>query len=68
MRENDVKAKLQRGETVIGTMLFEFFVPNVPRLMADTGAEFAIYDLEHTGASFETLRMLAPSSWSPLDT
>ena len=31
MRENDVKAKLQRGETVIGTMLFEFFVPGIPR-------------------------------------
>jgi len=54
VRENDVKTKLQRGETVIGTMLFEFFVPGIPRLMAHTGAEFAIYDLEHTGTSFET--------------
>ena len=65
MRENDVKAKLQRGETVVGTMLFEFFVPGIPRLMAHTGAEFAIYDLEHTGTSFETLRMLAAASRGP---
>jgi 2-dehydro-3-deoxyglucarate aldolase/4-hydroxy-2-oxoheptanedioate aldolase len=65
MRENPVTAKLARGETAIGTMLFEFFVPGVPRLMADTGAEFAIYDLEHTGASFETLRMLAAASRGP---
>jgi 2-keto-3-deoxy-L-rhamnonate aldolase RhmA len=65
MRENEVKAKLQRGETTIGTMLFEFFVPGIPRLMANTGAEFAIYDLEHTGTSFETLRMLAAASRGP---
>jgi 2-dehydro-3-deoxyglucarate aldolase/4-hydroxy-2-oxoheptanedioate aldolase len=63
--DNPVKAKLKRGETAIGTMLFEFFVPGVPRLMAEAGAEFAIYDLEHTGASFETLRMLAAASRGP---
>ena len=34
--DNPVKAKLKRGETAIGTMLFEFFVPGVPRLMADS--------------------------------
>jgi 2-dehydro-3-deoxyglucarate aldolase/4-hydroxy-2-oxoheptanedioate aldolase len=65
MRDNPVKAKLQRGETAIGTMLFEFFVPGIPRLMAHTGAEFAIYDMEHTGTSFETLRMLAAASRGP---
>jgi 2-keto-3-deoxy-L-rhamnonate aldolase RhmA len=65
VRENEVKAKLQRGETAIGTMLFEFFVPGIPRLMATTGAEFAIYDMEHTGMSFETLRVLAAGSRGP---
>jgi 2-keto-3-deoxy-L-rhamnonate aldolase RhmA len=65
MRDNPVKAKLKRGETAIGTMLFEFFVPGIPRLMAHTGAEFAIYDMEHTGMSFETLRMLAAASRGP---
>ena len=38
MRDNPVKAKLQRGETAIGTMLFELFVPGIPRLMAHSGA------------------------------
>lgn len=47
-------------------MLFEFFGPNVPRPMADPYAELAIYDLEHTGTSFETLRMLAAASRAPL--
>ena len=65
MRDNPVKAKLKRGETAIGTMLFEFFVPGIPRLMVHSGAEFAIYDMEHTGASFETLRMLAAASRGP---
>src|SRR3954471_20125061 len=46
-------------------MLFEFFVPGIPRLMAHSGAEFAIYDMEHTGTSFETLRMLAAASRGP---
>ena len=65
MRDNPVKAKLQRGETAIGTMLFEFFAPSIPRLLAHTGVEFAIYDMEHTGTSFETLRMLAAASRGP---
>ncbi|MCC7370794.1 MAG: aldolase [Chloroflexi bacterium] len=65
MRDNPVKSKLQRGGTAIGTMLFELFVPGIPRLMGHTGAEFAIYDMEHTGMSFETLRMLAASSRGP---
>ena len=46
-------------------MVFEFFVPGLPRLMAHTGAEFAIYDMEHGGVSIETLRMLAAASRGP---
>jgi len=65
VRENDVKARLARGETAIGTMVFEFFVPGLPRLMADTGAEFAIYDMEHGGVSVETLRTIAAASRGP---
>jgi 2-keto-3-deoxy-L-rhamnonate aldolase RhmA len=65
MRSNDVKAKLANGGTAIGTMVFEFFVPGVPRILADTGAEFVIYDMEHGGASIETLRMLAAASRGP---
>jgi 2-dehydro-3-deoxyglucarate aldolase/4-hydroxy-2-oxoheptanedioate aldolase len=45
--------------------VFEFFVPGLPRLMAHTGAEFAIYDMEHGGVSVETLRMLAAASRGP---
>lgn len=65
MRKNEVKEKLKRGETAIGTMLFEFFVPGIPRILSHTGVEFAIYDMEHTGMSMETLRMLAAASRGP---
>ena len=65
MRTNDVKARLERGETAIGTMVFEFFVPGLPRLLAHTGADFAIYDMEHGGVSLSTLRMLAAASRGP---
>ena len=46
-------------------MVFEFFVPGLPRLMGHTGAEFAIYDMEHGGVSIETLCMLASASRGP---
>jgi 2-keto-3-deoxy-L-rhamnonate aldolase RhmA len=65
MRTNAVKTKLNRGEAAVGTMVFEFFVPGLPRLMADSNAEFAIYDMEHGGASIDTLRMLAAASRGP---
>jgi 2-dehydro-3-deoxyglucarate aldolase/4-hydroxy-2-oxoheptanedioate aldolase len=65
MRTNPVKDKLRSGATAVGTMVFEFFVPGMPRLMAHAGAEFAIYDMEHGGASIETLRMLAAASRGP---
>ena len=65
MRTNPVKDTLKRGGTATGTMVFEFFVPGLPRLLAHTGAEFAIYDMEHGGASIETLRMLAAASRGP---
>jgi 2-keto-3-deoxy-L-rhamnonate aldolase RhmA len=65
VRTNPVKDKLRAGGTAVGTMVFEFFVPGVPRLLAHAGAEFAIYDMEHGGASIETLRMLAAASRGP---
>ena len=65
LRENPVRAKLKRGEVAVGTMAFEFFTPSVPRILSHTGAEFVIYDMEHSGTSIETLRMLAAASRGP---
>ena len=58
MRENPVKRTLAAGGTAIGTMVFEFATPGIARIAAAAGAEFVIFDLEHTGWSIETIRWL----------
>jgi 2-dehydro-3-deoxyglucarate aldolase/4-hydroxy-2-oxoheptanedioate aldolase len=56
MRENAVKQVLAAGGTAFGSMVFEFFTPGMPRLLKNAGAEFALYCMEHTGVSYETLK------------
>ncbi len=58
MRENRVKRALAAGEIAIGTMVFEFNSTGIGRVAASAGAEFVIFDMEHTGWSTETIRML----------
>jgi 2-dehydro-3-deoxyglucarate aldolase/4-hydroxy-2-oxoheptanedioate aldolase len=58
MRQNHVKQKVQAGGTSIGTFLLEFATSGIGRLAAEAGAEFAVFDMEHTGWSIETIRML----------
>lgn len=58
MRPNLVKRRLLAGEVVLGTMVFEFGTTGIARLAAAAGAEFVIYDMEHTGWSIETIRTL----------
>ena len=62
MRTNMVKRRLRQGDTVIGTMMFEFNTTGVARAAAFAGAEFAVYDMEHTGWSVETIRMLVATT------
>jgi 2-keto-3-deoxy-L-rhamnonate aldolase RhmA len=58
MRENRVKRTLAAGGVAIGTMIFEFNTTGIGRIAAEAGAEFVIFDMEHTGWSIETIRML----------
>lgn len=58
MRENTVKRRLSAGGIALGTMVFEFATPGLARLAAAAGAEFVVFDQEHTGWSVETIRML----------
>jgi 2-dehydro-3-deoxyglucarate aldolase/4-hydroxy-2-oxoheptanedioate aldolase len=62
MRPNRVKAVLRDGGVSLGTMVFEFASTGIGRLAAEAGAEFVIYDMEHTGWSVETIRMLIATS------
>ncbi|MCX7841010.1 MAG: aldolase, partial [Anaerolineae bacterium] len=47
MRENIVRAKLKRGESVYGMMITEFASPALPMILADAGLDFFILDMEH---------------------
>jgi len=56
MRDNPVKATLAAGGRAFGALVFEFFSPGIPQLCRNAGAEFVLYDMEHTGLDFETLK------------
>jgi 2-keto-3-deoxy-L-rhamnonate aldolase RhmA len=49
MRSNHVKRKLIEGGVSIGTFMLEFNTTGIARIAAEAGAEFAIFDMEHTG-------------------
>jgi 2-keto-3-deoxy-L-rhamnonate aldolase RhmA len=56
VRDNPVKRALAAGGRVRGAMVFEFFSPGLPQICRNAGAEFLLYDMEHTGLEFETLK------------
>ncbi len=56
MRPNPLKPRLAAGGTAFGTMAFEFFTPGYPAICAAAGAEFILYDMEHSGVGFETMK------------
>jgi 2-dehydro-3-deoxyglucarate aldolase/4-hydroxy-2-oxoheptanedioate aldolase len=58
MRKNTVKEALADGGVAIGTMVFEFNSTGIGRIAGEAGADFVIFDMEHTGWSIETIRML----------
>ncbi len=56
MRPNPVRANLQAGGTVYGTMAFEFFSPGLMAILAGAGADFVLLDTEHSGVGIETIK------------
>src|SRR4029078_8420216 len=66
LRPNPLKPRLAAGGCAFGTMTFEFFTPGYPAICREAGAEFILYDMEHSGVCFETLK--APfAGWRGLD-
>src|ERR1700688_2630001 len=55
-RDNPGKQALSRGGSARGAMVFEFFSPGLPQICKNAGAEFVLYDMEHTGLGFESLK------------
>jgi len=56
MRDNPVKSTLAAGGRAYGAMVFEFFSPGIPQICRNAGADFVLFDMEHTGLDFETLK------------
>lgn len=54
-----IRTRVMAGEPVYGAMVFEFFSSGVPAIFANAGCEYLIYDMEHNGAGFETLKAQA---------
>ena len=58
VRPSAIRQRVLAGETVAGAMVFEFFSPGTPQVLKAAGCEFALFDMEHAGLGFETLKML----------
>jgi 2-dehydro-3-deoxyglucarate aldolase/4-hydroxy-2-oxoheptanedioate aldolase len=56
MAKTSIRQRAMAGEQVLGAMVFEFFTPGIAQLMKLAGAEFVLYDMEHTGLGLETLK------------
>ena len=61
MQPNAIKQDILAGRTVAGAMVFEFFSPGIASILANAGCRFALFDMEHTGLGFETLKWLFSS-------
>jgi 2-keto-3-deoxy-L-rhamnonate aldolase RhmA len=56
MQPNPIKDRLAAGHVAFGTMAFEFFTPGLAQIVKAAGAEFLLYDTEHSGAGVETMK------------
>ncbi len=62
VRQNKVKHMLSQGGVALGTMVLEFGTTGIARVAAAAGADFVVFDMEHTGWSLDTIRMLMATS------
>lgn len=58
MNSHAIKQALEKGDVVVGTWIFEFATPGIARLLASTGVDFVVYDMEHSGFGLDTVRTL----------
>jgi 2-dehydro-3-deoxyglucarate aldolase/4-hydroxy-2-oxoheptanedioate aldolase len=66
MRENKAKRVLREGGVALGSMVMEFGTTGLGRMAAAAGADFVVFDQEHTGFSAETVRTLM-AAWRSAD-
>jgi 2-dehydro-3-deoxyglucarate aldolase/4-hydroxy-2-oxoheptanedioate aldolase len=51
----DIKAAIKNGKKVIGTFVWDFGVPFLPRILAGAGFDYIVIDCEHGYFSYETI-------------
>ena len=56
MNRNPLKTRLAAGKPVVGPYIQEFTTAGMASIVAATGADFLIYDYEHSGWTTESLR------------
>lgn len=56
MAKKSLRQRAMSGEMVVGAMVFEFYSPGIAQVLKHAGAEYIIYDMEHTGTSLETIK------------
>jgi 2-dehydro-3-deoxyglucarate aldolase/4-hydroxy-2-oxoheptanedioate aldolase len=56
MARKGLRARALAGETIPGSMVFEFFTPGIAQILKNAGCEYVIYDMEHAGFSIEQLK------------
>jgi 2-keto-3-deoxy-L-rhamnonate aldolase RhmA len=57
-----IKEAFRKGEIIVGTWIFEFNTPGIARLLASTGIDFVVYDMEHSGFGIDSIRQLIAQS------
>ena len=62
IRANPIRSRLLEGGYAYGTMAMEFFTPGLPGTLAQAGAEFVIFDMEHSGVSISTIKTMIAAS------
>jgi 2-dehydro-3-deoxyglucarate aldolase/4-hydroxy-2-oxoheptanedioate aldolase len=64
MKENRLKRLVAEGKVPVGTSVFEFASPGIGRIAAQAGVDFVMFDMEHSGWSFETVKALIATTRS----
>ncbi len=62
MTTNRLKAKLRAGGVSAGAMHIELQTSGLGRLLDAAGAEFCVFDMEHSGWGLETIKQLVGST------
>ncbi len=62
MTQQTIRQRARAGDTILGAMVFEFFSPGMARIAEEAGCEFILYDMEHSGLSIETLKLMHASA------